>query len=58
MQEYKITLKVETEEIYSVMASSEEEALEKFEAGEGEEVSIHENAFAIDDPKVSLWDWD
>ena len=56
MKEYKITLKVETEEIYSVMASSEEEALEKFESGEGEEVAIHENAFAIEDPIVSLWD--
>lgn len=52
MQEYRIAVKVEVDEIYSVVASNEEDALKKFEDGEFEEVSLHDNAITIEEPRI------
>lgn len=52
MKEYTIALKVEVDELYSVIASSEEEALEKFANGDYEEISVHDNPIPIEEPRI------
>lgn len=52
MKEYTIALKVEVDELYSVAASSEEEALEKFAKGDYEEISVHDNPIQIEEPRI------
>lgn len=53
MKEYTIAVKVEVDELYSVVAHSEEEALEKFGNGEFEEISMHDNPIEIEEPRIA-----
>lgn len=54
MEEYTVAVKVEVDELYSVTASSEEEALQKFADGDYDDtdMSLSDNAMPIEDPRI------
>lgn len=54
MEEYAVAVKVEVDELYSVMASSEEEALQKFADGDFDDTDVtwSDNAMPIEDPRI------